>query len=515
MSTNQQPPESAAAASKPTATRKTNRSPRPAPAPKRASSKRRKSRSAQDAICGEPMSDWQVKHAHAAGIDIGSREHWVSVGRGRAEPSVRRFGTCTPDLDEMVQWLRACGIRQVAMESTGMYWLPVYEKLEEEGFEVILVDARPTKHTAGRKSDLSDCEWIAQLHTYGLLRAAFRPTDAVCRLRTLQRHRRALVESSSRHVLHMQKALDGMNLHVHHALSDLTGVSGLAMMDAIVQGERDPQKLAALAQPRVKKTPAQLAAALTGHYREEELFVLGQALASYRHCQQQIVACEEKVVEQLHTLQKTCAPESVAEKLEVEATAGEAPGPETAKPTGKSYRRPGHKKMEAGLAQTLRTILGVDLTQLPGLAVMAVLTLLSEIGTDMSRWRNAKAFTSWLGLCPNHRISGGRLLSNRSRKVVNRAATALRMAAVAAGQTNPPLGGFYRRQAAQLGKPKAITATARKLACLVYEMVQNREEYRASDASAYQKRYDEHRLKAFRKRAREMGYELVELQKAA
>jgi len=492
-------------------------SPRPASAPKRPSRGRRGSK--KPSRGPQPSADWEVKHPDAAGIDIGTREHWVAVGGGRAKPSTRKFGTCTPDLEEMVAWLQACGIRDVAMESTGMYWLPVYERLEEAGFVVILADARQTKHIHGRKSDQLDCEWIGQLHTYGLLGAAFRPTDAVCRLRTIQRHRKTLVESAARCVQHLQKAFDGMNLHVHHALSDLTGVSGMAMIEAILRGERDPQKLAALADRRVKKSPAQLAAALTGNYRDEELFVLGQALASYRHYQQQIAACEEKILVQLEALRAACPEKSAAAAAapatDEAATTDEAAATEEATATAKAPRRRRRSEKEESLAAALQRIFGVDLTALPGLGVMAVLTLLSEIGADMSRWRHAKAFASWLGLCPNHRISGGRLLSVTSRKVVNRAATAFRLAAMVAGQTETPLGRFYRRKAAQFGAPKAITATARKMACLVYEMIRTGQAYRPMEASAYQKRYDEQRFKSFRKRAKELGYELVELKKAA
>ena len=491
---------------------------RPAHAPKRKSSGRRGSPRRGP----EPREDWQIKHPDAAGVDIGSREHWVAVPGDRAQPSARRFGTCTPDHDEIIAWLRACGIEDVAMESTGMYWLALYERLEEAGFRVILVDARQTKGIAGRKSDLQDCEWIRQLHTYGLLRAAFRPTDAVCRLRTIQRHRKALVEDAARSVLHMQKALDGMNLHVHHALSDLTGDSGMAMVEAIVGGERHPKKLAALANGRVKKTAAQLEAALTGNYRDEEIFVLSQSLANYRHFQEQIAQCERKSQKQLLKLAELTRPE--AEESAAEPTAGEpTPAENAGTPSPEASENPARplsprarvRHQSAQLAVILHRIFGVDLTAIPGLGAIAVLTLLSEIGMDMSRWRHAKAFASWLGLCPNHRISGGRLLSATSRKVVNRAATALRMAAMVAGKTDTPLGAFYRRKATQFGAPKAITATAHKMACLIYEMIRTGQPYRASDASGYQKRYDAQRLKAFRKRARDLGYELVEMPKAA
>jgi transposase len=473
----------------------------PASAPKRPSSRRGGSRKKQRGAAADAFSEWEIKHPDAAGIDIGSREHWVAVPKGRAEPSTRPFGPTAPELDAMVEWLRACHIRHVAMESTGMYWLPVYERLEEAGFHVILADARQTKSTSGRKNDLRDCEWIGQLHTYGLLRAAFRPADEICRLRTLQRHRRSLVEAAAQWVQHIQKALDAMNLHLHQAISDITGESGLAMLTAIAAGERDPRKLAAMAHRRIKASQAQLIAALTGHYREEELFVLRQALASYHHHQQQIVACEEEIAQHLESLAAKSAP---------------APAPKEQPAASAAARHPQTRKAkEQHLAAILQQILGVDLTALPGLGAMMVLTLLSEIGRDMSRWRHAKAFASWLGLCPNHRISGGRLLSSHTRRVVHRAATAFRLAALAASRTQTPLGCFYRRKAAQFGAPKAITATARKMACLVYELIRTGQEYKPETSSAYQKRYDQGRLKSLRKRAHELGYELQELPKAA
>lgn len=493
------------AQSSPNASQATQTKPAPRKAPKR---KSRGSHGTQKASRdSQPQEVWQVKHPNAAGIDIGSREHWVSVGRGRGEP--RPFGPCTPDLDRMVEWLRSHGIEHVAMESTGMYWLPVYERLEEEGFAVILVDARQTKHTAGRKSDLSDCEWIAQLHTYGLLRAAFRPTDSVCRVRTMQRHRKGLVEGASSCIQLMQKAFDGMNLHIHQVLSDITGLSGMAMIESILKGERDPEKLAGMASSRVKKTKAQLIAALTGNYREEELFILAQAKASYEHFQQLIAECDAKIATQLEALCALC-PEKPAQ----DASEQGQPAP-AAKPGARGAVAGGRLARERSLAPLLARLFGVDLTAIPGLAALAVLTLLSEIGTDMSRWRHAKAFASWLGLCPNHRISGGRVLSRGSRKVVNRAATILRVAAMAVRATDTPLGAFYRRKAGKLGAPKAITATARKMACLIYEMIRTGQEYRAMDASVYQKRYDAQRLAQLRKRAKALGYNLVELSQAA
>lgn len=499
--------------------------PRPAPAPRRSSKGRGRTSKKEKCAHTLPWEQWPVVHPDAAGIDIGTREHWVSVGAHRPGENKRAFGTTTPELSEMVAWLKERGIKHVAMESTGLYWVPVYERLEEAGLSVILADARQTRHTAGRKSDLLDCEWIAQLHAYGLLRAAFRPADAICRLRTLQRHYQTLVRASARSVLHMQKALDGMNLHVHHALSHLAGVSGLAMIDAILRGERDPHRLAALADRRVKKTQAELVAALTGNYREEEVFALGQARATHRHYEEQILVCERRLEQQVEALAEACPlpPEPAAadarggqKKEEEEPELGAAPDAgQAGKAKKQARRRPPQPSAQSKMTAWLQRLFGVDLTALPGLGVLAVLTLLSEIGTDMTRWRHAGAFASWLGLCPNRRISGGRVLSSGTRKVVNRAATVFRLAARAAGRTDTPLGCFYRRKVAQFGAPKAITATARKLACLVYEMIRTRQEYRVIASSAYQKRYDEQRLRSFRKRAHELGYDLVERTPAA
>ncbi|MHA3770446.1 IS110 family RNA-guided transposase [Verrucomicrobiota bacterium sgz303538] len=455
----------------------------------------------------------EIRHPDAAGIDVGSRQHWVAVPRGRAREVVRCFGATTPEIEKTVGWLKECGVKEVAMESTGMYWLPLYEKLEEAGLRPILVDSRATRHVCGRKSDQSDCEWIQQLHSYGLLRAAFRPEDAICRLRTLKRHRKTLVELGAMCTQHMQKALDGMNLHLHHVLSDLTGTSGMAILDAILAGERDPRKLASMADRRVKKSPAEIEAALTGNYRHEELFVLKQSLASLRHCQQQIEECDREILLQLTALSEKCPPAASSQAAEPTPTA--ATPVADAAPVPAKARSKKRSEQEQALAALLTRILGVDLTEIPGLGVLAVLTLLSEIGHDMSRWRNAKAFASWLGLCPNHKVSGGRILSARSRKVINRAATVLRMAALAVARTDTPLGCFYRRKAAQFGAPKAITATARKIACLLYEMISSGTPYHAITADQYQRRYDLQRIESLRKRARQLGYELTELKEAA
>jgi transposase len=446
-----------------------------------------------------------ITNPDAAGIDVGSRVHYVAVPEDRAPVSVRSFGAYTGQLDELVQWLKDCGIKTVAMESTGVYWIPLYQKLEEAGFEVLLVDAHQAKHVPGRKSDVQDCQWLQQLLTYGLLRAAFRPEDSVCRLRTLQRHRKNLVESAAMWVQHMQKALNEMNLHLHHVLSDISGLSGLRILDGILAGERDPAKLASLAHHRVQKSQAQIEAALTGDYRPELLFVLGQSLQNYRQIQQQITQCDLSIEKQLAKMTDCATPRQAAEPMPSSPELG----------GGKSGKRKPPVALETSLAGHLKRILGVDLTTIPGLNVLAILTLISEIGTNMTKWRNEKAFVSWLGLSPNNKISGQRVLSSRTRKVVNRAATILRLAAMIVGKTDTPLGSFYRRKRAQLGGPKAVTATARKLGCLVYRLIKNGQGYNAPDLHTYELKYKDQILNSLRKRANTFGFDLVELPKAA
>ncbi len=446
-----------------------------------------------------------ITNPDAAGIDIGSQVHYVSVPEDRAEVSVRSFGAYTAQLDELVQWLKDCEIKTVAMESTGVYWIPLYQKLEEAGFEVLLVDARQAKHVPGRKSDVQDCQWLQQLHTYGLLRAAFRPEDSICRLRTLQRHRKNLVECAAMWIEHMQKALNEMNLHLHHVLSDISGYSGLAILDAILAGERDPRKLASLAHYRVQKSQAQIEAALTGDYRPELLFVLRQSLENYRQIQQQITQCDLSVEKQLAKMADCTNPSQASE------SAPQSPDSAGGKPRKKKPK----DALELSLVGHLKRILGVDLTTIPGLNVLAILTLLSEIGTNMAKWPNEKAFVSRLGLSPNNKISGQRVLSSRTRKVVNRAATTLRLAAMTMGHSNTPLGSFYRRKRAQLGAPKAITATARKLGCLIYRLIKSGQGYQEPDIHIYELKYKDQILNSLRKRANSFGFDLVEVPKAA
>src|SRR5258705_4144258 len=314
-------------------------------------------RKARDSHCQQGdgnrrRSKLTITNPDAAGIDVGARIHYVAVPEGRAEVSVRSFGAYTAQLDELVQWLKDCRIKTVAMESTGVYWVPLFQKLEEAGFEVLLVDARQAKHVPGRKSDVQDCQWLQQLHSYGLLRAAFRPEDSICRLRTLQRHRKNLVESAAMWIQHMQKALNEMNLHLHHVLSDISGRSGLAILDAILAGERDPKKLASLADRRVEKSQAQIEAALTGDYRPELPSVLSQSLHNYRQMQEQIAQCDLSIEKQLAKMADCTNPNQASEPIQQsQDSAGSKP-----------RKRKPKDALELSLAGHLKRILGGDLT---------------------------------------------------------------------------------------------------------------------------------------------------------
>ena len=335
-------------------------------------------------------SELTITNPDAARIDVGARTHYVAVPEGRAEVSVRSFGAYSAQLDELAQWLTDCGITTVAMESTGVYWVSLYLKLEEAGFEVLLVDAHQAKHVPVRKSYFQDCQWLQQLHCYSLLRAAFRPEDSICRLRSLQRHRKSLVVYAAMCIQHIQKALYEMNLHLHHVLSDISGQSGLSILDAILAGERDPRKLASLAHYRVHKSQAQIEAALTGDYRPELLFVLSQALQNYRQIQQQIAQCDLRVEKQLAQIADCTNPSQASEPT--------PPAPYSAR--GKPRKTKPKDALELSLAGHLKRILGVDLTTIPGLNVLAILSLLSDIGTYMAKWRNEKAFLFFLFLSP-------------------------------------------------------------------------------------------------------------------
>lgn len=427
----------------------------------------------------------------AAGIDIGAASHFVAVPEDRDESPVREFAAYTADLYRLAEWLTACGIKTVAMESTGVYWIPLFQILEERGFEVRLVDARRVKNVSGRKTDVSDCQWLQQLHTYGLLAGAFRPDDETCVLRAYMRQRDGLVIQAGQHIQHMQKALELMNLKLTEVLADVSGATGTAIIDDILAGQRDPQVLAKHRHGRCKHDEATIAKALTGHYRDEHVFALRQAVVLYRQCQQLIGECDEAIERFLNR--------------HGPAADGEVPPPERA--TGRSKNALGFDAHGH-----LFRLTGVDLTAIPGLSTASVLTLLAETGLDMSRWRSAKAFASWLGLCPNNRISGGKVLASRSRTCVNRAARVFRMAAYGLHHAHSALGAYYRRMRTKLGAPKAITATAHKLARLFYSMLKTKKSFADIGQEAYEDTYRARRVKGLHRAAKELGFQLVPCQ---
>ncbi|WP_041740084.1 IS110 family transposase [Calothrix sp. PCC 6303] len=433
---------------------------------------------------------FELINPNAAGIDIGASEHWVSVPIGRDSESVRRFGCFTSDLQAMVTWLKQCGIKTVAMESTSVYWIPMFQILETSGFEVRLVNAHFVKTVPGRKSDVLDCQWLQQLHTYGLLSGSFRPEDQICVLRSYIRQRDNLIRSSSTHILRMQKALQEMNLHLNQVLSDITGITGLKIIRAIVGGERDPKVLASMKDCRVKSSITEIEKALTGDYRTEHIFVLKQELHLYEIYIAQIQLCDIEIEQYLGSFEDKNGDKPPLPPEKTKKTKGNSP--------------------QFDLRSHLYRISGVDFTAIDGFGVLTVQTLLSEVGLDPGRFPTVKHFTSWLGLCPGSRISGGKVLSSKTRKVVNRAATALRVAAQSLASSKSAAGAFYRRKKAQLGAPKAITATAHKLARIFYHMWKHGDTYVDTGANSYEHKYKQRAISNLKKKAKDLGFDLVE-----
>jgi transposase len=427
---------------------------------------------------------------YAAGIDVGATEHYVAVPEGSDPQPVRRFGACTADLEALADWLRACGVTTVALESTGVFWIPL--------FEVLLVDPRQVHQTAGRpKSDVQDCQWLQRLHTFGLLSAAFRPKDQVCVLRGYLRQRAMLVTYAAQHIQHMQKALTQMNVKLQHVVSDISGATGLAIIRAIVAGQRDPVELAKLRDARCQHDEAHIARALYGSWRPEHLFALGQAVQLYDSYKRKVAECDRQIQKHLRTFEDR----SGGQRL-----------PPPARPPS---RRGRGNRVAFDVRKALYRASGVDLTAIEGIDESTALVLLSEVGTDMSRWPSVKHFCSWLGLSPNHRISGGQVLSRRTKPCASRAALALRLAASALHRSQSALGAFLRRLKSRVGAPKAITATAHKLARLVYTLLKHGTAYVAQGVEEYEQRYRERAVKNLSRRAKELGYELVQPEQAA
>jgi transposase len=427
-----------------------------------------------------------LTHPNAAGIDIGSASHFVAVPPDRCDEPVREFRSFTGDLQRLADWLTACGVDTVAMESTGVYWTALFELLDARGFTVLLVNARHVKNVSGRKSDVLDCQWLQQLMSYGLLRGAFRPGDAVCALRALVRQRATILRTQSRAVQHMQKALVQMNIQLATVIADVAGASGQAILRAIVAGERDGHTLAALCDVRIKAGADEIAASLQGHWRAEHLFALKQGLDAFDFCGTQLAECDAEIEAQLAVLQTT----------ETEPAKG--------KKRSKARNAP-----KFDLRGRLFKMCGVDLTRIDGIDVTTALVVVSEVGADMSKFPDDKHFASWLGLCPGTKITGGKVMSGKTARVANRASQALKLAAAALRTSQSALGAYYRRLCARMDKPKAVTAAAHKLARLIYAMLTRGEEYTDRGQAYYEERYRQRVVANLNRRAQQLGLQVV------
>jgi transposase len=447
---------------------------------------------------GMCFEDRPVLEPHAAGIDIGAREMFVAVPAGQDENPVRVFATFTEDLEQLADWLVQCGVTTAALESTGVYWIPLYEILERRGIRPCLVNARHMKNVPGRRTDWHECQWLQFLHSVGLLRAAFRPEEDICAVRTLLRHRGELVQAASQHVQHMQKALTQMNLQIHHVISDITGATGLAMVDAMLEGQRDPVELAKLRNSRIQADEETIRKSLVGNWRLEHLFTLRQSRELYRTYQQRIVECDLEVERLLPAFEPRVDP--VEKPL--------PPDQKRNRAGNKRRRKNGHPNPRFDLRTEAYQLFGVDVTQIPGLEEN-VLPLFSEVGRDMTKWPTAGHFASWLNLCPDNDISGGKTLWRGMRKVKNRAGHLFRFAASSLHHSSTPLGHYLRRMKAKLGPSAAITATAHKIAVIFYTMVRQQVEYDETIWAARDTERQKRLETKLKRQAKQLGYELV------
>ena len=425
-----------------------------------------------------------VLFPNAAGIDVGASSHWVAVPRHATDEPVREFGPMTDDLNAMADWLLACGMDTVALESTGVYWIPVYEVLEQRGLKVWLVDARQMKYVPGRKSDVQDCQWLQKLMSLGLLRAAWRPDGEVCVVRAVARQREVLIAEQASWIQRMQKPLVQMNIQLTEVLTDVMGTTGQAIIRAIAAGERDPVALAKHRDRRVKASASEIIKALTGNWREEHLFVLGQALAMYDDIARHLAECDAK----LHALMRDLGQRNI--------DLGKAPR------TGSKLRQ------NFDIRQMLANWAGVDLTRINGLGLTAVMKILSEIGPDLSHFATVKHFCSWLSLCPGTKITGGKVLSAKTRRSANRVRQALKMAAMSLSHSDSALGAFYRRLCSRMDKPRANTATAHKLARMVYFMLTRGEDFVDQGQQRYEEQQRQRSIAALKRRAATLGFDL-------
>ncbi len=440
----------------------------------------------EDAMAKRKQINLELTHPNAAGIDIGSASHFVAVPADRDDEPVREFKSFTVNLNGLADWLEACEIDTVAMESTGVYWIPLYELLESRGLTVYLVNARHVKNVSGRKSDVLDCQWLQQLMSFGLLSGAFRPKDEICALRAISRQRDMLIRYQARHVQHMQKALAQMNVQLANVISDIVGETGQKIVRAIIDGERDGHILANLKSNRIRASKDEIEKSLVGNWREEHLFALKQAMLLYDAYSERLNECDRQLETMLAALQ--------VHKVEIRE---------------KKRRSNVKNSPKFDLRAHLIGMCGVDLTRIGGIEVTTAMKVLSEVGADMSRFKSAKQFASWLGLCPGTKISGGKMLSGTSKRTANRAAQALRMAAVSLKSSQSALGAYYRRLCGRLDKAKAITATAHKLARLIYTMLTKGTEYVDKGQDYYEERYRQRVLHHLTVRAQKLGFNLT------
>jgi transposase len=439
-----------------------------------------------------PLRTPRQHHPDAAGIDIGGSSHYVAVPADRDPQPVRSFGAFTEDLFALSDWLSACRITTVAMEATGVYWIPLFEILERRGFEVVLVNARHVKNVPGRKSDVIDCQWLQELHAMGLLSASFRPSDPIVALRSLVRQRKMLVEYAASHVQHIQKALVQMNIQLQNVVTDVTGVTGMKIIRDILRGERDPKILAAHRDYRCKSTTETIEKSLIGNWRDEHLFTLGQAVELNDFYEHQIVECDRVIA-------------AYSAALPAVADAEQIP------PSSKRRKTLERNEPQFDARGRAYQLVGVDLTQIDGIRGYTALQLIAEIGTDMSRWKTASHFASWLALCPGTNITGGRRRSGRQPRKAHRAASILRMAAISIRNSRTALGAFFRRKRSQLGPARAIVATAHKLARLIYTLIKDRRQFTEPGESAYELQHRERAVRSLKRKAQSLGFDLTKI----
>jgi len=439
----------------------------------------------EEVVATRKRVEFELAHPNAAGIDVGSASHWVAVPVDRDDEPVREFKSFTADLNALADWLQACGVDTVAMESTGVYWIPLFELLELRGFTVYLVNARHVKNVSGRKSDVLDCQWLQQLMSFGLLSGAFRPKDEICALRAVVRQRDMLLDYQASHIQHMQKALTQMNVQLGNVISDVAGATGQAIIRAIVKGERDPQKLAALRDCRIKATEEEIAKSLHGNWREEHLFSLGQALGLFDAYQAKIEECDGQLEKMFQRLERHQG--------------------ELAKSRRRSRAR---NAPRFDIRAAMFKLCGVDLTTINGIDVNTALQVIAEIGPDLSRFKSTKHFCSWLGLCPGTKISGGKVLSGKTKRIANRVSRALKLAASNLRASQSALGAYYRRLCGRMDRSKAIAAAAHKLARIIFALLTKGSTYVDQGQDAYEKRYKERVLCNLKRKAAQFGFEL-------